>query len=63
MLKTRMGTTIEFIRLDKWVVRMVVSIPHTKGQKVVATPAFTIDDLRAELTKLEQTKPPDDETG
>jgi len=57
MLKTRMGTTIEFIRLDEWVVRMVVSVPHTKGQKVVASPTFTIDDLRVELAQLEQTEP------
>jgi len=57
MLKTRMGTTVEFIRLDKWVVRIVVSIPQTKGQKVVASPIFTIDDLRAELAQLEQAEP------
>ena len=57
MLKTRMGTTVEFIRLDKWAVKMVVSIPHTKGLKVVASPTFTIDDLRAELALLEQAKP------
>ena len=57
MLKTRMGTTIEFIRLDKWVVRMVVSIPHTKGQKVVASPTFTIDDLREEIAMLEKFEP------
>ncbi len=57
MLKTRMGTTIEFIRLDKWVIKMVVSIPHTKGLKVVASPMFTIDDLRAELALLEQAEP------
>lgn len=57
MLKTRMGTTIEFIRLDKWVVQMVVSIPHTKGQKVVASPIFTIDELKEELAELEQAKP------
>ena len=60
MLKTRVGTTIEFVRLDKWVVQMIVSIPHTKGQKVVASPIFTIDDLRAELTKLEQAEPKPD---
>ena len=61
MLKTRMGTTIEFIRLDKWVVKMVVSVQHTKGPKVVASPTFTIDDLRAELVLLEQAEPqPDD---
>jgi len=60
MLKTRMGTTIEFIRLDEWVCKMVVSIPHTKGQKVVASPVFTIDDLRAELALLEQAKPQPD---
>ena len=52
-----MGTTIEFRRLDEWVVKMIVSIPHTKGQKVVASPTFTIDDLRAELALLEQAKP------
>ena len=57
MLKTRMGTTVEFIRLDKWVVKMVISIPHTKGQKVVASPIFTIDLLREELAKLEQAEP------
>ena len=56
-----MGTTVEFIRLDKWVVKMVVSIPHTKGQKVVATPLFTIDNLREELAELEKAEPqPDD---
>lgn len=61
MLKTKMGTTIEFIRLDEWVVKMVVSIPHTKGLKVVASPIFTIDDFRAELAKLEKAEPqPDD---
>ena len=61
MLKTRMGTTVEFIRLDEWVVKMVVSIPHTKGQKVVASPTFTIDDLRVELAELEKAEPqPDD---
>lgn len=52
-----MGTTIEFVKLDKWVFRMVVSIPHTKGQKIVASPLLTIDDLRAELALLEQAKP------
>ena len=52
-----MGTTIEFIRLDKWVVKMVVSIPHTKGLKVVASPTFTIDDLRVELAELEKAEP------
>ena len=57
MLKTRMGTTVEFIRLDKWTVKMVVSIPHTKGPKVVASPIFTIDDFRAELARLEQAEP------
>lgn len=57
MLKTKMGTTIEFVRLDEWVFRMIVSIPHTKGQKVVATPNFTINDLRAELAELEKAKP------
>ena len=60
MLKTRMGTTVEFIRLDEWVVKMVVSIPHTKGQKVVASPIFIIDDFRAELAELEQAKPQPD---
>ena len=60
MLKTRMGTTIEFIRLDEWAIRMVVSVPHTKGQKVVASPTFTIDDLRAELAQLEQVEPQGD---
>ena len=57
MLKTRMGTTIEFIKLDEWVVKIVVSIPHTKGLKVVASPTFTIDALRTELALLEQSKP------
>ena len=52
-----MGTTIEFVRLDEWAVRVVVSIPQTKGLKVVASPSFTIDDLRAELTTLEQAEP------
>ena len=61
MLKTRMGTTVEFIRLDKWAVRIVVSIPHTKGMKVVASPIFTIDLLREELKKLEQAKIPKDD--
>ena len=56
MLKTRMGTTVEFIRLDEWV-RIIVSVPHTKGQKVVASPTFTIDDLRTELARLEQAEP------
>ena len=61
MLKTRMGTTIEFIKLDKGVVKMVVSIPHTKGLKVVASPTFTIEALRIELALLEKAKPqPDD---
>ena len=59
MLKTKMGTTVEFVRLDKWAVQMIVSIPHTKGQKVVASPIFTIDDLRAEIAELEQAKPID----
>ncbi len=57
MLKTRMGTTIEFVKLDEWVFRMIVSISSTKGFKVVASPTFTIDDLRTELTELEQAKP------
>ena len=57
MLKTKMGTTIEFIKLDKWVVKIVVSIPHTKGQKVVASPVCTIEQLREELALLEQAKP------
>jgi hypothetical protein len=60
MLKTRMGTTIEFIKLDERFAKMVVSIPHTKGLKVVASPTFTIDDLRAELAKLEKAKPQPD---
>ena len=60
MLKTRMGTTIEFIRLDEWVVKIVVSVPHTKGQKVVASPTFTINDLKTELAELEQAKPQPD---
>ena len=57
MLETRMGTTVEFIKLDRWVFQMKVSIPHTKGKKVVASPKFTIDSLRMELTQLEQAKP------
>ncbi len=61
MLETRMGTTIEFIRLDEWVCKMIVSIPHTKGQKIVASPTFTIDDLRAELTLLERAEPQPEE--
>ena len=56
-----MGTTIEFIRLDEWVVKMVVSIPQTKGQKVVASPTFTIGDLRAELALLEQAEPQEED--
>ena len=61
MLKSKTGITIAFVKLDKWVFRMVVSIPHTKGQKVVATPLFTIDNLREELAKLEKAEPqPDD---
>ncbi len=60
MLKTRMGITIEFIRLDEWAVSMIVSVPHTKGQKVVASPTFTINDLRAELAQLEQAEPQGD---
>lgn len=57
MLKSKTGITIAFVKLDKWVFRMVVSIPHTKGQKVVATPLFTIDNLREELALLEQAEP------
>ena len=57
MLKSKTGITIAFVKLDKWVFRMVVSIPHTKGQKVVATPLFTIYNLREELALLEQAEP------
>lgn len=57
MLKTRMGTTIEFIKLDERFVKMVVSIPHTKGQKVVASPTFLIEELGMELAELEKAKP------
>ena len=59
MLKTRMGTTIEFIRLDERLAKMVVSIPHTKGLKVVASPTFLIEELSMELVELEQAEPQD----
>lgn len=57
MLETRMGITVEFVRLDEWVFQMVVSIPHTKGQKIVASPKFTIQSFREELALLERAKP------
>lgn len=56
-MESRMGTTVEFQKLDEWVFQMTVSIPHTKGKKVVASPKFTISELRAELTKLEEAEP------
>jgi len=57
MLETRMGTTVEFQKLDEWVFQMTVKVPHTKGMKVVASPKFTISELKAELTELEQAEP------
>ncbi len=57
MLKTRMGTTVEFIRLDERFAKMIISIPHTKGQKVVASPTFLIEELSMELAELEQAEP------
>ncbi len=57
MLESRMGATVKFQKLDEWVFQMTVSIPHTKGMKVVASPKFTISALRAELAGLEQAEP------
>ena len=60
MIETKMGTTVEFAKIDKWVIQMTVSIPHTKGLKVVASPMFTIEQLREELARLEQAEPQPD---
>ncbi len=57
MLKSRMGTTVEFQKLDEWVFQMTVKVPHTKGMKVVASPKFAISQLLSELVRLEQAKP------
>ncbi len=54
MITTKSGVTIEFDMLDEWVVKMTVSVPHTRGHKVVASPKIAISQLKEEITKLEQ---------
>ncbi len=61
MLRTRMGTTIEFIKVDERFTKIIVSIPHTKGQKVVASPTFLTEELSMELALLEQSEPQPEE--
>ena len=61
MLQTRMGTKIEFVRLDRWAVKVIVSVPHTKGDKVVASPVIAIDLLREEVALLEQAPYPNEQ--
>lgn len=56
-----MGTTIEFIKLDERFVKMIVSIPHTKGQKVVASPTLLIEELGMEFAELEKAEPQQDD--
>ncbi len=53
MIETSTGSRIKFTKIDEWVIKMTVS----KRNKVVASPKFTIDQLREEITILEQTPP------
>lgn len=54
MIVTKSGLKIEFSRLDEWVVSMTVSVPHIKGDKIVAAPRFTVGQLKEELATVEQ---------
>jgi hypothetical protein len=56
MIETRFGTKIEFIKHDEFVVEMRVSVQGTKGDKIVASPKFTIDQLQEELSILQMGK-------
>lgn len=53
MITTRTGIKIVFVKRDERVVQMVVSIPHTTGDKIVASPKLTIGDLKQEIAALE----------
>lgn len=53
MLVSRTGVRIEFKRLDEWIVQVIVSIPATKGDKVVASPKFTLGQIKGELAACE----------
>jgi hypothetical protein len=54
MIETSKGIKIEFEKLDEWAIKMIIKIPSTKGDKVVASPIFTIDQLKNEIQLLEK---------
>jgi len=54
MIETKTGIKVKFNKLDEWVIQMEVSIPHIKGDKIVASPKFTIEQLKDEIAILEK---------
>ena len=61
MIETKSGVKIEFQKLDEWAIQVKVSVPHTKGDKVVASPVIALSSLKDEIAMLENAKPPEED--